>query len=101
VNISATFNRTSSNSRVYAYPRTEGCTDPTRYDMGRVVSGRAERPGLPFGAYDLCVQFLRDSNSTWYRLETTTDVQNRNAGGTATQTFAVNSGSSPTGACPA
>lgn len=61
VNISVTFAGTpvnSSSARVYAYPRTAGCTDPARFDMGRTrTGGRADKPGLPFGTYDLCAQY--------------------------------------------
>ena len=61
VNINATFNRTPIASHVYAYPRSGTCGDPAKYDMGAVLAGgRAERPGLPFGTYDVCVQFQRE-----------------------------------------
>jgi hypothetical protein len=91
VNINAGFNRTwtTSSSRVYAYPRGETCDEPARYEMGGVMSdGRAERPGLPFGTYDICVQF-RDG-TRWYSLMTSTDVPNTSIAGTPVLPFAVN-----------
>jgi hypothetical protein len=74
--INATFSRVPLSSHVYAYPRGDTCTDPVRYDMGAVLAnGRAERPGLPYGTYDICVHFQRDS-TRWYR-HTVTGVLNR------------------------
>jgi hypothetical protein len=103
VNINATFSRTIYGSRVYAYPRGGTCTDPLRYDMGVVTGGRAARPGLPFGTYDVCVQFQRD-DGRWYR-HTVTGVVNDNVnGGNATPyNFPVvtGSGGSTQATCPA
>jgi Tfp pilus assembly protein PilV len=100
VNINATFSQTWNNSRVIAYPRTADCGDPGRYDMGTVVSGtgRASSPGLPFGNYDICVQFRRSSNNVWYRTTTYANIDNANAAGTAVRTIAVNT--TTTGQCP-
>jgi hypothetical protein len=69
VHINATFSRTDIvGTHVYAYPRNGTCGDPVRYDMGTVISGgRAERPGLPFGSYEICAQFTRSSGSIWHR----------------------------------
>jgi hypothetical protein len=86
VNLSATFNQVPSNSHVYAYPRTEECTDPAKYDMGLVVGGRAERAGLPFGTYDICAQFRYSGD--WYR-KTISGVENNRAVGTDPQPIAV------------
>lgn len=81
--INATFSRTIYNSHVYAYPRGATCGDPTRYDMGTVVSARAQRPGLPFGTYDVCVQFMRD-DGRWYRHTVQNVVNNNVIGGNST-----------------
>jgi hypothetical protein len=101
VNINATFNQTANASNVYAYPRGGTCGDPVRYDMGAVTSTRATSPGLPFGTYDICVQFRRSSNSTWYAL-TRTNVANTSINGTASQRFDIRAGttpSTPAGTC--
>lgn len=105
--INATFNRAFLSSRVYAYPRNGTCSDPVRYDMGAVLTDfRAERPGLPFGTYDVCVQYHRDNNGSggtprYYR-HTVTGVVNDNVdGGNGTPyAFPVTSGSSTQQACP-
>jgi hypothetical protein len=101
VNINATFNQTSNSSNVYAYPRGGTCGDPTRYDLGAVTGTRATRPGLPFGTYDICVQFRRSSNNTWYTL-TRANVANTSINGTASQRFDVRTGTTPSqvGSCP-
>ena len=105
VNLNATFTQTSTASNVYAYPRGGGCADPVRYDMGAVTGGQATRRGLPFGTYDICVQFTRQSNGTIYRRTITGIVNNNVNGGNATRhTVAVNTTTpspSQTGACPA
>lgn len=99
--INATFSRTIYDSHVYAYPRGGTCDDPVRYDMGTVVSGRAQRPGLPFGTYDVCVQFMRD-DGRWYR-HTVTGVLNKDVIGGNTPTpynFPVVTGTSTQSTCP-
>ena len=62
---------------------------------------RATRPGLPFGTYDICVQFRRSSNNTWYTL-TRANVANTSINGTASQRFDVRTGTTPSqvGSCP-
>jgi hypothetical protein len=102
VNINATFSRTIYGSQVYAYPRGGTCTDPVRYDMGVVTAGRAARPGLPFGTYDVCVQFLR-SDGTWWRRTITGVVNDNVAGGNAIPHGIAVTTSSPSvnQACPA
>jgi hypothetical protein len=102
VNLAATFQQSSwTNSHVYAYPRTEDCTEPTRYDMGLVATGgRAERPGLPFGSYDICVQFRYSGN--WYRRTRTGIANDRLVGTNAQPIHVTTSGSgTQTGSCPA
>jgi hypothetical protein len=100
VNINATFSQTYNNSRVYAIPRTTGCGDPAIYDLGVVTATRAAtNPGLPFGTYDICVQFRRSSNNTYYR-RTFPGINNNNANGTPVQNLAVTTSSpSGTGTC--
>jgi hypothetical protein len=101
VNINATFNQITNASNVYAYPRGATCGAPARYEMGAVTSTRATRPGLPFGTYDICVEFRRTSNNTWYT-QTRPDVANTSINGTASQRFDMRSGgTTPTGNCPA
>jgi hypothetical protein len=71
VNINATFTQSSLSSNVYAYPSSGTCADPGVYNMGAVLSdGRAQRPGLPFGTYDICVHYQRNSTSWWRRMIT-------------------------------
>jgi hypothetical protein len=101
VNLNATFTQSSIASAVYAYPRSGTCGDPARYDMGTVSGGQATRRGLPFGTYDICVQFTRSSGTIWRR--TITGVVNDNVnGGNATRHPVAVTTSSPsvTGACP-
>ena len=101
VNLNATFTQSSIASNVYAYPRTGTCGDPARYDMGPVTGGQATRRGLPFGSYDICVQFTRSSGTIWRR--TIQGVVNDTAaGGNATRHPVAVTTSSPsvTGACP-
>lgn len=77
----------SSSARVYAYPRSSGCTDPAQFDMGRTrAGGRADRPGLPFGDYDLCAQYTTGGNTYSKGL---TGARNPAAAGSATYTIAI------------
>jgi hypothetical protein len=101
VNLNATFTQSSVASNVYAYPRNGTCGDPGRYDMGTVTGGQATRRGLPFGTYDICVQFQRSSGSWWRR--TITGVVNNNVnGGNATRHPVAVTTSSPSvnSTCP-
>jgi hypothetical protein len=95
VNTNATFTQSSISSNVYAYPRSGTCGDPARYDMGPVLTGgRATRPGLPHGTYDICVQYQRSSTSWWRR--TITGIVNDNVnGGNATRHAIAVTTSSP------
>jgi hypothetical protein len=102
VNLNATFTQSSVASNVYAYPRGGSCGDPVRYDMGAVTGGHATRRGLPFGTYDICVQFTRSSGSIWRR--TITGVVNNtvDGGNTTRHPVAVTTSSpSANSACPA
>jgi hypothetical protein len=95
VNINATFTQTRNNSHVYAFPRTPDCEEPSSFDMGTVstTTGRASNPYLPFGTYDICVEFRRSSNNTWYE-RTFTGIANDSADGTAVQNLPVGTSSS-------
>jgi Tfp pilus assembly protein PilV len=74
VNVLATYKNgtnpvaNASGAIVYAYPRTEGCND-SRVTLGTTGSdGKVATPGLPFGEYDLCVQYtakVGSTNKTW------------------------------------
>jgi hypothetical protein len=95
IRINATFTQTRNNSRVYAFPRTPDCGEPASYDMGTVstTTGAASSPYLPFGTYDICVEFRRSSNNTWYE-RTFTGIANESADGTAVQNLPVGTSSS-------
>jgi hypothetical protein len=103
VNLNATFTQSSVASNVYAYPRGGVCGDPVRYDLGPVVTGgEATRRALPYGTYDICVQFTRSSGSIWRR--TITGVVNNTVdGGNTTRHPVAVTTSSPSlnSACPA
>ena len=56
-----------TNAFVYAYPRTAGCK-AGRVLVGTTDNGVSPTPGLPFGEYDLCIQYTRSvsgNNKTW------------------------------------
>jgi len=91
IRINATFSQTRNNSHVYAFPKTPDCGEPSVYDMGTVSTStfRASSPYLPFGTYDICVEFRRSSNNRWYE-RTFEDIANSSADGTAVQNMAVN-----------
>jgi Tfp pilus assembly protein PilV len=75
VNVNVSYKATSngtvstvSGATIYAYPRTAGCT-ARRVAVGTTNSaGNSTTPGLPFGQYDLCVQYARTvsgTNKSW------------------------------------
>ena len=79
---------TVSGALVYAYPRTAGCT------TGRVTAGttnaagNSTTPGLPFGEYDLCIQYTRTSTgktwrATWTGANGAPAITNTNPAGTS------------------
>jgi Tfp pilus assembly protein PilV len=78
----------ANGATVYAYPRTAGCK-PGRVAVGTINgSGVSPTPGLPFGEYDLCIQYSRsDVNKTWRAIWTRTDgkpaITNTNPAGTS------------------
>jgi hypothetical protein len=77
-----TWDGSSSESRVYAYPKTAGCTGTGRIDMGRVTTGgKALYPGLPFGTFDICVESTSGTDDK----VTLSNVVNTNPAGTAVQ----------------
>ena len=101
VNLNATFSQSSVASRVVAIPRGGTCGDPAVYEMGAVTGGQATRRGLPFGTYDICVQFTRSSGTIWRR--TIPNIVNNTVnGGNATRHAVAVTTSSPslTGPCP-
>jgi type II secretory pathway pseudopilin PulG len=117
INVQATFkNGTSttnaSGANVYAYPRTEDC--PTaRISLGQTQTNgqlSTSTRGLPFGEYDLCVDYQRTISSTTKRWRirfgtgspAAPGVLNTNPAGTSTQAAAfdwANSSTNPT-TCP-
>jgi hypothetical protein len=103
VNVVVRFNAglplNSSSARVYAYPRTDGCSDPVRFDMGRTVTGGvANRPGLPFGRYDLCAQYTTGGYT--YRANVT-GVDNNAWAGTTPQAIDIPNTTAARQPCPA
>ena len=82
---------TVSNATIYAYPRTAGCTPGRVGPVGTTNSaGNSTTPGLPFGEYDLCVQYARTVSGTpksWRIPITRADgapaITNKNPAGTS------------------
>jgi hypothetical protein len=74
VNVTVNYRATSGGSvqnatgaTVFAYPRTAGCA-PGRVQVGTISGTTSTTPGLPFGEYDLCVEYTRSvssTNKTW------------------------------------
>jgi hypothetical protein len=62
-------------SRGYAYVKTGGCTSE-RLEFGRIVDGKLQNPGAPFGDYDVCVADGQGRTATAF-------VQNHDPDGTA------------------
>jgi Tfp pilus assembly protein PilV len=60
----------ANGAKVYAYPKTTGCA-ATRIDLGtinstgKIPANTTAGPGLPFGSYDICVQY--SNGTTWRR----------------------------------
>jgi hypothetical protein len=70
--------------------------------MGAVTGGQATRRGLPYGTYDICVQFTRSSSGAIWR-RTITGIANTNVnGGNPTRHAVAVTTSSPSlnSACP-
>ena len=70
---------------VYAYPRTAGCT-PGRVTAGTTNNGSSTTPGLPFGQYDLCIQYSangRTWRAIWTRADGDPAITNTNPAGTS------------------
>ena len=88
----------SNQAYAYAYPKAGACSTPARIPLGTVVAGRAQRPGVPFGTYDVCVERWRDSSNGWYHRRIT-DVPVNTAPGTAVQNVALTTTSTRT-RCP-
>jgi hypothetical protein len=87
---SAITSTTGEQAFAYAYPKAGACGTPTRIPLGTVVAGKAQRPGVPFGTYDVCVERFKSTspNSGWYR-RTITDVAVSASPGTAVQDVAL------------
>jgi hypothetical protein len=75
-NTSTASSNVTTGATVYAYPRTAGCA------TGRVTAGapnassggNSSTPGLPFGQYDLCIQYTNTTvNRTWRAIWTRAD----------------------------
>ena len=93
VNVNVSYKATSTGTTsaatgaaVYAYPRTAGCTAGQK-PVGTVDSSRnSSTPGLPFGEYDLCIQYTR-SGKTWRAVFTRSGglpaITNTNPAGTS------------------
>jgi uncharacterized membrane protein len=117
VNLNVSYKATSSGStsaatgaKVYAYPRTAGCT-PGKRDVGTIDSTRnSSTPGLPFGEYDLCIEYSRTVSGTpkmwrsvWTGASGAPAITNKAPGGTSkddagnnlTVTFVGTNSSSP------
>jgi hypothetical protein len=65
-NAGALPNTTNNFATVYAYPKATGGCSTSRVNLGNTNSAgklTLTFPGLPFGPYDLCAQFLRNSGS--------------------------------------
>ena len=85
---------------VYAYPKTPGCAT-TRISMGTTSSaGALTEPGLPFGLYDICVQY-RDTSPSPDRFyaHTFTNVNNVTPAGTSLTRNFTGSSTTPS-TCP-
>jgi hypothetical protein len=74
----------SNQAFAYAYPKTCACAaPPARIPLGTIVSGKAQKPGVPFGTYDVCVERWRDSSNGWYTSNKITNIGVNTAPGTA------------------
>jgi hypothetical protein len=89
---------TDNFATVYAYPKTAGCST-TRISMGTTTNtGALTNPGLPFGLYDICVQYTDTTGVDKTYVHTFTNVNNITpAGTTLTRNFTTASGQ---GTCP-
>jgi hypothetical protein len=72
---------------VYAYPRTAGCTT-RKVAVGTTTNGASGTPGLPFGQYDLCIQYTnttvgRTWRSVWTGASGAPAITNTNPAGTS------------------
>jgi Tfp pilus assembly protein PilV len=104
----------ATGATVYAYPRTPGCS-PGRVQVGTISGTTSTTPGLPFGEYDLCIQYPRTvsgQNKLWRAYWTGPSgapaITNTAPGGTSKDdagnnlsvTFVGNTSSSPAGCQP-
>jgi Tfp pilus assembly protein PilV len=72
---------------IHAYPTGADCNSPSNdIVLGPTQStGIVQYPGLPFGDYEICAEYLSTSTGIWWRSPAKT-IQNRTATGTTTQT---------------
>jgi Tfp pilus assembly protein PilV len=113
VNVFATYNSAAvAGATVYAYPRTDGCS-PGKVKVGTTgPDGKSMTPGLPFGKYDLCIQYsakVGNNTRTWRAVFTKAGgdpaITNTNPAGTSKDDAGNNlnaaflSSAGSTGAC--
>lgn len=103
INLNATWSgsaitHTSSNpAAAYAIPKGTTCGTPPKLPLGQVINGKAQRPGVPFGTYDVCVERYRDSSRGYYKA-TLPDVAVNASPGTPVKSIALTT-SSTRGQC--
>ena len=99
IDVTATY-RNSSNqtnnangARVFAYPKTTGC-DAARIELGsttstdgRIAANTTAGPGLPFGSYDMCVQYTAGSKNWRFYWSGTTGASGNKLGNTIANTI--------------
>jgi Tfp pilus assembly protein PilV len=92
-----TFNSTvRSAANLYAYPTGPACGG-VRIPMGvTTATGKVTYPGLPYGDYQICAQWFRTSNSTWYEGVVNSFRVGTEAGATSDTTIAVDAGAGNT-----
>jgi Tfp pilus assembly protein PilV len=83
------------NANVYAYPTGAACGG-VRIPLGVTQSsgntGKVTYPGLPYGDYQICAEWFRSSNSTWYEGVVNTFRNGTEAGPASDTTINVDSG---------
>jgi hypothetical protein len=101
MDVTASFSSANvSGASVYAYPKTAGC-DAARILLGttQATTGTVPNPGLPFGTYDICVDYDPPGGTHPRRRRIFTNQLNTNVNGTAlTAIIPTSGGSSSCGA---
>jgi Tfp pilus assembly protein PilV len=96
-----TFTGTGRGSaNVYAYPTGAACGG-ARIPLGVTQTsganvGKVTYPGLPYGDYQICAEWKRTSNNTWYEGVVNTFRNGTEAGASADTTIAVDTGAGKT-----